>query len=1267
MNNQPLIPSPLDVGAMALNGRHIIEASAGTGKTYNITRIFIRLLLVKQVEVQQILVVTFTKAATEELRGRIAEAVNELLTCITETPDKIDDQFRQIIEQIPIDEEVDDQQRAQLKKAAVLLKSAALDLDEASVFTIHSFCQRVIKQTAFLRHQSFTPEVIHSSRAYVLQEVQDWFRRHQTEQPIVSQLEQLGILTPNQFVETFYPALIGYNTLSVMDIARCSAESESVAIKQQKDLALANLNDLYQTFFNHPQVTTAITLLQTQIASMQATLSAEKADRIAAFEALMDWLALPSYDNLVAKTKVKPIFGKKLVDRFVGHFSGNTDAKDDLAAFADKYATLSDEAKSLCSELKKFDTELAKLEKKQQENIQFEALYQEVLTWILDIRGRILSNKQQHEVIDHDDTIHSLAEAISQGNQGLINYIRTHYPFALIDEFQDTDKHQYAIFSHCYPQDATNTMLVMIGDPKQAIYGFRGGDINTYILAREGAQLWSMQHNYRSSDAVINGYNCLFYGAKVTENSILDIKNRLPLAQHDQRLEQKVEADRDSIIQDAHIFDPHIPYPWIYPGKDTQTNKLSDSRKGAIHFQLNEDIWTDTSHHHGKTFKAEQALAVANEIVRLTKETKIEDAPVKFKDIAILVASKSEAKYIQDALKQAEIASVYLSEKADIFGSKEATYLYQALDGILHANQNHKFFRAVSTELFGLSVEELHQLTTDMDKFDALKEQMHELQQIWLNEGVLVLITSLLKSRFKTHRNDVLKERILTNYTHLSELLNAQSNASEHAYQLLNWFKKQLPLNSAESDVPLEQDENVQRLESDEALVQIVTLHKSKGLEYPIVFIPFAGHEPYSPRPNHILRYFDPEQACIKVQIGIDDTSSAWQMQQDFAEQIRLLYVGITRAVHRCYLGIGRQSRYEKTALYHLLIHQGINNPYAQLVSLTEHAPELFYTDFFGNDEQVDIAKSQQLAIELQASSFTQSTDQAWQLASFSKIARQHKTVDLTEKDRDQSLQLPKPSPADVEEENSEFNLDCRFSIQRSADTGNLLHNILEDHDFSKPIQLGMENPHVAFYANTHDTLDIQGLNTWINAILNTPIPEVDKQGSFTLGSLTAQNTLKEPEFYFPLDELSAAKISRILKEHRQQNSIAADFPMPYFTMENLNGMMHGFIDLLFIHNGRYYVADYKSNYLGDKALDYGDAQLTKAILEHNYDLQYIIYCWALDKYLAARIPDYQRERDFGGVYYFFLRGMSPQFPQGSGIYSTQLSNTLWQLLEDTL
>ena len=1327
---------PLNVNDMPLQGQQVIEASAGTGKTYNITRIFLKLLLVKQATVEQILIVTFTKAATQELKGRIASETNKLLHILSNEPEQLDPLFTQMINSITLPSNAvpnsPASEESELKEgdarplfeqkvafAQRLLKQASLRLDEASIFTIHSFCQRIIKQTAFMRQQPFSLELVQSSASFISEAVEDWFRRNQQNEEVLSTLKHLNLSSPHAFIQEFSSALSGFIEPELMPESDPLLQMKVAQAEQSLEAEKASIVAHKNTFFEQwdKEHGTALLndfkrLVNAHAETIQAALSDAKANKkaLGVFEELRHWLteqdpSLPAISNL------KVLLAKKHATLCVAALNdsaltANTEAL--FSALLSAFTSYLEASKDALNAFAKTQKGVDKI-RKDIHKPTTRARYSLMLSAIQDIRQTVAHKKQTLGFMDHDDTIAQLASAVQSNNETVINYIQDNYPYALIDEFQDTDSAQFSIFSRCYPPNSPDHLLLMIGDPKQAIYGFRGGDINTYLGAYENAfPKWSMQHNFRSSENMIDAYNTLFYGESLLSNSlsIKSLKARLPAQHQEQGAEQVLntpessETKEKSALHGKSLFAENISYPWIYPGKkgDGDTPVLVDTLQGAIQFQLHRDVWKPSDPQQATPnlraeFKKEQAEALSSEVIRLCKQAQIGENPVQLKDIAVLVASKGEAKHVQTALAKVNVPSVFLSSRTNIFTSDQAKSLFMVLDGILHVKQNDKFLRALSTDLFGKSPAFLHTLLDDDKAFDAAKNEFFEYKKLWEKKGVFVLVSELIKANFVNVSEEESAERSLTNYMHLAEILNTQSKTTEHAYQLLNWFNKQIP---NDNDIANSHDETThQRLESDDELLKIVTLHGCKGLEYPIVFIPFAGFAPKNLRAKHLVQFSKTSENNSKYivkQVGENEHAKAAQIEEFEQEQLRLLYVGITRAVHRCYLGVGKPALYQRSALYPLIQAQssGSDELCDTLSELHQLNPSLFNWQFFDEIDTQFTYSPQTTENTLSASSFSGNSDSQWQLYSFSRLSKQTQHVDLHDKGKDDSESLQQPPAVQTPDANTP--LEYRFSMERSADTGTLLHNLLEDHDFTSPngvehgeaLSADENNPHIMVYQNAARVCNVEQMNAWLNEVLSTPLPALNefihstqKQAWVSLHQLKKGHVLKEPEFYFPMQSVAHGQLMQVLNLHRKQMAEQRQLSTPLsasVTAESqlsasaLKGMMHGFIDLLFEHDNKYYVADYKSNHLGNEPASYNAENMTAAIQSHQYDLQYVIYSWALDRFLQHKLGEnYDRASHFGGVYYLFLRGMSPNYPIGTGVYAAQLSPEVWQALDTLL
>ena len=1185
----------LDPASLPLGGRHLIEASAGTGKTYNITRLYIRLLVERRLSVQQILVMTFTKAAIEELRGRIATELRRAAHGWGQLADA--DPFYAALEA-----------RVPRALAAPLLRNALLHLDEAAIFTIHGFCARVLKQHALASAMPMELEMEADTTEQALEAVRDWLRSI-AHSPAYAPLSERGWHTPEGFWQAFSRAIRSSGELLAADPATFQASGEALKAQVRQDLLSREGEIVSRLIDSHK----------------------EAAKRRGEWQTLLDWLALP---ELCAPPKAAMDFVNG------NRYRGQADMQAWLQPFKalkEQLPTLADSAANA-------------------------AIYPLVQAGIVQIRARFTASKAQLGLMDFDDLITLLAERVtSAAGAGLVSVLRGQYPVALVDEFQDTDPQQYAILERVYlpgggggggEGDPAIPALFMIGDPKQAIYSFRGGDIFTYLSARAGADYcWHMDTNWRSVAAMVRGYNRLFWGAPLAAEAA-------PVFGYGIGYEP-VKATPNASANRAPLNDPPpasapdsepkaLNYVWLTPAPDDEEAAAS----------VNAD------------FRHQIAAWCSGEIHRLlSTPARLGTQPLQERDIALLVRTGTEAQIMQQALLDAGYASVYLSARDNIFASEEALELQQVLHGILACEESRALIAACATRLLGGDAERLAQLASDADALVTTRYQLLALRERWLGEGFIPMMMALIHDHLRPSPQR--HERCLTNHIHLAELLQQASGNLRHPQQLLEWLGDQIRSGGADSQAEL-------RLESDANLIRIVTQHGSKGLEYPVVMVPFANY-PKDPLKfgNQGIEYFTypppaPAPAAGPVasglplqQLGRTPEAEQCAREEGFAEAIRLLYVAVTRAEQRCYLCAAPFKHSALSPLAQTLMrgHNPARDPdqpatgepdwpleLQQLVA-SEPGSSALIRVVTADLPGVCRAAPADSAASRRAALFSGQIERDWQLSSFSALTRSaaHSRRDRKDHDDDASAAAEAAPPAERE-------LPLRFRLAKGAHAGNLLHDVLEHTDFSAPRwHESLRDPLLRFGAL--DEADQPALQQWLQACLESELPPIAGRGGLTLADLSWPRTLREAEFYFPMQGTWLGPLAELLRQHRG----AAQLPdLPGY--RRLRGMMHGFIDLIFEQEGRFYVADYKSTHLGNRLEDYTSAALQANNEAHYYDLQYLIYALALHRYLGARLEHYDPARHFGGVYYLYLRGMQPG--SASGVFATPISTALLESLD---
>ncbi|WP_017445445.1 exodeoxyribonuclease V subunit beta [Gayadomonas joobiniege] len=1234
MNNkkEPIVGQKLAVETMQLAGRHLIEASAGTGKTFNITRIYLRLLLEKQLNVQQILVMTFTKAATEELKGRIER---ELRAALEKWGEQKDPFFQYLYQAV-------DAEQAQL-----LLKSALLELDDAAIFTIHGFCSRVLKQQAFASGLPLEMTMETDCSELLKEHIRDWFRKHIKQAQNYQLLKSVSAEEPDKFYTLFGKAIQAGETIHMLTAAEIEQDSQQAIAE-----ITLQVNRIKANYW--PQLQACETLIESVLIDKKK--GDERKERQREWQVCQNWFTDENSTEL-------PV---EVIGFFDGRRHRNAELKEALAPWK--------------SYLDSIVAEVKRIEKTTKEQIESVPCHQLLQVAISQIQQSFAAAKKQQAILDFDDLINTLHQILTRSESDiaglndtarqtdLINELKSQYPAALVDEFQDTDAKQYGILNALYANevssvnaiDKQNTeaaefALFMIGDPKQAIYGFRGGDIHTYLKAREQADyIWFMDTNWRSDSFMVSAYNRLFYGAPLSQAA-------------------------------KPVFGSDIHYQAVHSTPNAKAAQYPLKDLNPRYKALNFVCWPTDNVPDVEGVREQAANWVCQQIKRLLNEVTLGERALSAGDIAILVRSGTEAAPMKQALQQHQLPSVYLSENSNVFESAQAKEMRSLLQGLLDLQAHKAVLAAMATPLLGYSVGQIKYFQSDagMLAFEEAMAFMQELRQLWFKRGIMVLLIKLIKN---LHRIDLgSRERSLTNYLHLAEILQNAARQHKHPQQLLFWFEQQITNVKTQSEAEL-------RLETDANLIKIITQHKSKGLEYPIVFIPFADKANTSQKDGNLKKvafeYYDHGLNKKVWRLGKSDQLIKQVEAETLAEAVRLMYVAITRAEYRCYICVHPTKTSHHSALGSIL---SVPDPADWLPSLTKlvdsQTTDMALLDpcEMNQNAQQHIQgclSGEQKQVNLQHKTFAGKTDVDWMMYSFSSLSKNSASVHKQHERLDDTIYAN-----DLEAERlMQENLPLRFRLKKGAATGDLLHDILEQVDFNQANWPEVCSGPLKRFVDLEEA-EYAELYQWLDEIIKTPLPlpapnaqshnaqskSVDK---VCLADLKLSNTLREAEFYFPLLHTQVAGLTACLAKYRGQT-----LPTLLPDVKTLTGMMHGFIDLIFEHQGRFYVVDYKSTHLGNAFSDYQYEALKKNNEQHFYDLQYLIYSLALHRYLAARKADYSPEQDLGGVIYLYLRGMSAEreltdsldvdhadpVVRSYGVFADKLDLSLLQELDDLM
>ncbi|WP_421148985.1 exodeoxyribonuclease V subunit beta [Aeromonas dhakensis] len=1178
--------NPLNTLRFPLHGERLIEASAGTGKTYTIAGLYLRLLLghgpvieegvdagqpsahERPLSVTEILVVTFTEAATAELRGRIRGRIHEARLAFMRGQSG-DALLAQLLA------EVEDHELA-----ARRLLAAERQMDEAAVFTIHGFCQRMLKQNAFESGALFETEFLTDDSQLRLQAVSDYWRAE------------------------FYPV-----DKTLASAVRALWPSPAALLREMNGWL-----DNSELEMRPPAGD------ETLAARHQAAMS-----RIAAVKEA--WLA--QVDEIRRQTD--------------GHISRYTGKNYEgwLAKIAD---WAQDEASgyAIPKELERFGQTVLEANLKKGGDVPTLPLFSEIDALLASrpgirdlilqraavvVRSRMQASKRQAHQLSFDDLLKDLDGALdSPLGERLCDRIRATYRVAMIDEFQDTDPQQYRIFHRLYGGHQ-DTALLMIGDPKQAIYGFRGADIFTYIQARRNVSAhYTLGRNWRSSGALVAAVNGLFERAK-----------------------------------DPFIYEADIPFLPVEAQGKSKALLLEGDTAPVLHcWQL-----TGQPTFNRGDYQSKMARATAAEIHRLltlAREGKalIGETPVKAGDIAVLVRTGAEGKLVQQELARLAIASVYLSNRESVLEQVEAREILLILHACQNPSEERSLRAALATGLLDLDAKALDELASDERAWESAVQEFMEYRKVWHKRGVLAMLRALL------HRRNLAAsllaspygERRLTNFLHLGELLQQVSSELDGEYALLRWLGEAVNRQSGQDA------EQILRLESERKLVQIVTIHKSKGLEYPLVFLPFIC----SHRSADTPLYHEADEAGNRTILDLtgNEDSLAEADKERLAEDLRLLYVALTRGVYATWLGLAPvrsgNGKSEKTDLHQTaigyLLQKGEEGDAATLATalraLAQDLPGVAVGEPSLTRPAPLPAEEEQLG-EPQVRRFGGTLERDWWISSYSGLAAQghgHSKGVLANPGFDdevvteaavlaaeEPVQAPQPSI---------------FTFPKGARPGTLLHSLFETIDFESAAGEPLAQ-HIAtlLAQDGFDESWAQVLQQQVEAVLDTPL-ETGLGDPVRLRDLAPERKQVELEFFLPMGRVTAPALTALCQQHDPLSR--GNKPLSFVTVQ---GMLKGFIDLVFEWQGRWYLLDYKSNHLGMSPADYSRPALEQAMAEHRYDLQYQLYSLALHRLLSLRLPGYDFDQHFGGVFYLFLRGM----PQG-GIFHTRPSRELVQGLD---
>ncbi|MGE4318714.1 MAG: exodeoxyribonuclease V subunit beta [Deferribacterales bacterium] len=1102
-----------------LDRTNLIEANAGTGKTYTITALTARMIIERSIPIEQILVVTFTKAAVSDLRAKIYGRLTELKDGF-ENGSSTDSFTQKYISAHPDEKET----------AIGRLNTAIRDFDMNSIFTIHGFCQRMLTENSFSGRIAYDTEMTGDMKELLLTPVRDFWRKY-----IYALPKDTAEIFVKDSPETFLKFLVHTQNNPSAKIINAPQISESGIADSLKNLKQAfaviksfSADDILSVFtllfpaggspmngnkYKEDSVRNVLTGLIEQINADDHTYTARTT---ANYMILLtkDYVASGVKKNF--PTPEHPLFAA-------------------VQLWAEAYEAYAETAKD-------FRTAM--------------------LVRLKEYGDRVLDEyKLRVNSQSYSDLIIRMRNAVTEENSQMVKSLLRRYSAALIDEFQDTDPNQYEIFNESFGK--RGKPFFMIGDPKQAIYSFRGADIYTYLKASIGRDAITLTENHRSDSGLVDTVNHIF-------------------------------SREASFLIDRVRYNP------------------STSKKSIKVSVGGETLKPMTMWQSADADKDQTAQAAAYEISRLLNHRAVindgTERPVRPSDFAVLTRSGDQAKTVRDHLERYSIPCVITGSES-VFKTLQAHEMARLIAAAASPYSERAVRSALASDIFGYDAKTLADMA-ETGEWERVFEDFLTLSDIFHSGGIAPMFFRAAKMTglYRRLAETVYGERKLTNMIHLVELAQKQEAKTKASpSQLFTWFTDQIENSDPKS-------ENYQlKMDSDENAVTITTIHKSKGLEYNIVFAPFLkfGHGGGG---DDFPEYHDDDEELV-IDLKKDETSAGKAAHEELAEDLRITYVALTRAKALCYTSWGSAKSGKSTALNYL-INKGEEKP----------NPDNFKSFFSGctliNTESQPVLEPIRYTppssgITRENRDFGGQIPSPWRINSFSAL------IHSTSSARDTEQFVPQ-----TDEKTAGYDI---FSFPKGAKAGSCLHECMENiplESVSEELIKNVVTEKLEKYS--FDQRFVPAVTQTLKNILTAELTD-----GICLNGIS--DYVHEMEFHIRSDVFRSDSLSRIIGEGGMEDFASACSVLDFTSG---NGFLTGFADLIFCLNGKYYILDWKSNHLGGSADLYSTERMHDEMMKSHYYLQLYFYTLALHMHLKNTLPGYSYEQHMGGGIYVFMRGV---------------------------
>ncbi len=881
------------------------------------------------------------------------------------------------------------------------------------------------------------------------------------------------------------------------------------------------------------------------------------------------------------------------------------------------------------------------------------------------VRDELDRRKRRLGILSYDDLLSQLAAALADADGPAAQRMRQRWRIVLVDEFQDTDPVQWQVLDRAFSGHAT---MVLIGDPKQAIYAFRGGDVTTYLEAADTAAVkQTLSVNWRSDQPLLDSFQRLLAGAALGDDRIVV---RDVAAHHD-----------DSRLVGA-------PSPSPFRVRVVRREELGRSASAMLTVaQVRPHIAKDL------------ALDVRR---LLASAATFEGAPLRPRDVAVISYRHADLAAVREALLEVGVPAV-IAGGGSVFATPAALEWLTLLEALEQPHRSARVRSAALTCFLGHTAEQLDARGDDLT--DEVAETLRAWVELFTTRGVAAVLEAAnvagLPARVLA---EVGGDRRLTDLRHIGEALHEVTLTERHGpVSLLTWLRAQVSEGRSGRGV-----ERTRRLDSDAAAVQLVTIHASKGLEYPVVYLP-AVADRHVPKPTRPLFHDDEGRRCLNVGGGgahWADDCRRWA-DEEAGEWLRLLYVAITRAKSQVVCWWAPTKNAVASPLHRMLMRDvdDAEVPDSPAVPDDDAVVALFagWRDRGGPSPEPAIHADpgtdppRPTAPALAARSFTREVDTEWRRASYSSLSKVDVAVGPT------GAVASEPEVSGKDDEDVEVVAEMveapvegdvpspMAALPVGATFGSLVHAVLEHTDPDAPDLraelLGHIDEQLGWWPVE---LDREELADALVAVCDSPLgPLVGA----TLREVPLTDRLREMDFELPLaggdlatdaTDTRLGDLAPLLERHLPEGdpvrAYAATLTGP-LGEQTLRGYLTGSVDVVLrVHSEtgpRYLIVDYKTNWLGpmDEPLtahSYRPEALAGAMGHSDYPLQALLYAAVLHRFLRWRQPGYDPAVHLGGVLYLYLRGMcGPETPlvDGSpcGVFAWQPPVALVEALSDLL